>query len=279
MLHLGDWINYIDANLSQSPTPEERDCLADRSFGKHIDALEGRDPSENPEGHDHYMKAVIRHAIQVVEYRRLAGKINALRRALDLFEQMRFAARLQLPGAEVNLFRQGFLLLMTAFDAAAFDITRAAVRDHFFRLIAILAKKESIAVKQWSEFKSFDEFRDQFIEQQLKSYYLKDLLSALRKAGVAYCTAETDVIRITEMIQRRNVHVHNRGYVDERYMERDEKGTPKYNIFNLKLGGMAAIDESYWEIANRLTADCIKHFAHWATGGAATAAASGTGSQ
>lgn len=265
-----DWINYIAENLSDRPNDEERDALLERAFREHINAIEDRDPDEDPDEADQHRKAVIRHAIKQVEYERLCEKTNWLRQALIHFERMRFAARLQAPGAEVNIFRQGFLLLMTAFDAAAFDITRAALREHFFRIIASLGKKETIPLKQWSDFKSHEDFRDQCIEHQLKSFYLKELLSALRRSGVPYTTDEAEIIHVTEMIQRRNVHVHNRGIVDERYLERDERGAPKYNIFNYRLGEIAAIDTPYWERANKLTAECVRNLAAWVAAGSPT---------
>jgi hypothetical protein len=71
---------------------------------------------------------------------------------------------------------------------------------------------------------------------------------------------------LIEMALRGNVHVHNRGVVDERYLERDQNGRPKYNLCNLSLGDVARIDKSSWEMANRQSASCVKRVADWASG-------------
>ena len=71
-------------------------------------------------------------------------------------------------------------------------------------------------------------------------------------------------IELVELVMRRNVHVHNRGVVDERYLERDRQGTPRFNIYNLTLGSIAEIDEPYWNRANKLCCHCVERIAAWA---------------
>jgi len=43
-----------------------------------------------------------------------------------------------------HVLRQGFLLLMTAFDAAVFDLVRIAFRKKFFQIIGTFGKQEGI---------------------------------------------------------------------------------------------------------------------------------------
>ena len=52
--------------------------------------------------------------------------------AREQFADLELLARVARPDAEVNVLRQGFLLLMTAFDAAVFDLVRIAFRKEFF---------------------------------------------------------------------------------------------------------------------------------------------------
>ena len=70
---------------------------------------------------------------------------------------------------------------------------------------------------------------------------------------------------LIELVLRRNVHVHNRGVVDERYLERDQQtGKARFNLYNWNLGQAAIIDELYWESANRLCKGCVERVADWA---------------
>ena len=48
--------------------------------------------------------------------------------------------------AIVGSLRQGFILLMTAFDAALFDLVRTKLQKDFFRLIPSLGKNEKVSV-------------------------------------------------------------------------------------------------------------------------------------
>jgi len=257
----GDWLQYIDANLSGSPTIEEREALVERSFHKHIEALEEGYPLERTEEDDEHIRGVIRHAITQVECRRLTGRNNALRRALDFFERMRFAARLTLPEAEVNLYRQGFLLLMTAFDAAVFDIVRVALRNDFLKLIARFGRSDKVALTEFADYDDLDQFQDAIIERQLKLFYIKDVLQILNHTGVVLAdpAIPNAFAQVVEFVIRRNVHVHNRGYVDQRYLDSN------VNVYNLALGQLAAIDVPYLENANKLCADCIARLTSWAT--------------
>ena len=62
---------------------------------------------------------------------------------------------------------------------------------------------------------------------------------------------------------RRNIHVHNRGIVDGKYLEKNESGKPRYNVYGLSEGTVAHIDSAYWERANRLSINCVSLIADW----------------
>lgn len=99
-----------------------------------------------------------------------------------------------------------------------------------------------------------------------KIRYLKDLLFLLNDLGVS-CVDDSSGDRfadLVELVLRRNVHVHNRGVVDERYLERDQEGQPQFNLFGLSVGDLAPIDESYWKQAVRLCRNCVALIAAWA---------------
>lgn len=209
--------------------------------------------------------ALIEGAIIFVLVDRAFGTYWELMGIKEKFRNIRFAARLLAPTAEINVLRQGFILLMTAFDAAVFDIARVALRDNFFSLISRLGKQEKLSLKQFESCTSFDGFRDHLIESQLKSLYVKDLLLNLQSAGAECASNRTECAQIIELILRRNVHVHNRGIVDDRFLEIDDTGKSKYNFYGLKLGDSAVIDAAYFKLANELCTKCIRKLAEWAT--------------
>jgi hypothetical protein len=77
-------------------------------------------------------------------------------------------------------------------------------------------------------------------------------------------TAGDRPVQLVELVLRRNLHVHNRGVVDERYLESDSmSGKPKYNLYNLKPGDAATIDDSYFQTAIRLCSNCVEHVVKW----------------
>ncbi len=177
------------------------------------------------------------------------------------FGEIDLLARIATPEAEINSLRQGFILLMTAFDAAIFDLVRVAFRQDFFGLIGTFGKQEKISFERIGKSKSFEACRDQVIEERLKGMYVKDLLFLFRSLGVI--TDDKIFARLVEIVFRRNVHIHNGGKVDERYLERDDKGVPKYNLDDLKVGEIARIDLNYWESAVELSDAFIDTLVGW----------------
>jgi len=135
----------------------------------------------------------------------------------------------------------------------------------FFRLIGVFGRQEKITLQTLARYGNFEHFRDEVIEEQLKARYLKDLLFLLDELGLQ-CVDKARGERLVELVEiviRRNVHVHNRGIVDERYLERNEQGTPRFSIYHLSLGIIAEIDAPYWEHANLLCRNCVENLASW----------------
>lgn len=183
----------------------------------------------------------------------------------EKIDELNFNIRMLNPNAEVNVLRQGFIILMTIFDATIFDIIRIALKKDFFKLISVFGKQEKIALKELTDYISFEDFRDKIIEEQLKTKYLKDLLFILGHLDVT-CVDDTvgdNFIQLIELVQRRNIHIHNRGIIDEKYLEKDDSGKPKYNFYNLSLNDIAEINKNYLELANRLCKNCVTYVATW----------------
>jgi hypothetical protein len=173
---------------------------------------------------------------------------------------------LQLPEKHTGIYRQGFILLMTLFDSTVFDLARFALQRNFFGLIATFGKKEKASYEWIGQHRDFDALRESIIDELLKQRYIKDLLFEFSELGV---TVTGDVgegfPRLIEMVLRRNIHLHNRGRVDGRYLEGAECGRPKWNLDGLELGEYARIDREYWIRASDLCGRYVDRLASWIT--------------
>jgi hypothetical protein len=264
-----------ESRFEEPFSPDEITALLD-SIQKATPAVQKalREHKANEAGHYRFLTpevlAAVIHDVDTVMDVKWQAKGGALQHALDQFEELQLIARYATPDAETNLLRQGFILLTTAFDATIFDLMRTKLRKDFFGLIGVFGKtgkqQDKVSLEDFAEAGSFQALRDEIIEEQLKKRYIKDLLFILDHLNVECVdkVAGDRYIQLIELAQRRNIHVHNGGVVDEKYLEADDKGTPKFNIFNLKLGDAAPIDEAYWGQANRLCKNCVARVAAWA---------------
>ncbi len=196
----------------------------------------------------------------------LRKKIRDLSYVTNKIEEIEIGARMSNPDTEINILRQSFIVLVTVFDATIFDMVRIALKRNFFKLMSLFPKQDKISLDSLGKYNSYRDFRDQVIEEQLKTKYLKDLLLFLEGQRVQCVDPSSGhkFVHLIEIINRRNIHVHNRGQVDERYLEKDNNGNPKYNIYNLSLGMIAQIDATYWNTANVLCGNCVTAVAQWA---------------
>ena len=159
--------------------------------------------------------------------------------------------------------------LLTHFDATVFDLTRLALRTNFFGLISTFGQREKVSYERIGQHRDFESLRDCLIDDLLKARYLKDLLFELRRLGVSLPDDSEDGFpRLVELVLRRNIHLHNRGVVDSRYLEPGENGRPRWNLDNLSLGAEATIDAAYCHRADRLGREYVHLLADWVETGA-----------
>jgi len=256
----GEWIDFFIGELEQDTSYEAINTARSNYYIAQEEAI--REGHEIDELGTEHIDFVIKSAIYIISEKKLHDLFYARDRSIE-FE---LTERIVSPESEINILRQGFLLLMTAFDAAVFDITRSILQKNFFNLIGVLGAKEKISLARMGRYKSFEDFRDDVIDEQLRFRYLKDLLYVLSKMGVECVDTSLGdkLIELVELVMRRNIHVHNRGIVDERYLERDDQGKPRSNLYNFKLGDIAKIDIEYWKNANSLCSEYINRLCTWA---------------
>ncbi|HKP52507.1 MAG TPA: hypothetical protein VJ183_07630 [Chloroflexia bacterium] len=220
---------------------------------------------------------VVDQAIKLAQFYRVEHKFQKLLGVEDQISNLRLSMRLSQPDAEINIWRQGFISLMTVFEATVFDLVRAAFRTDFFSVLALFTGHPGVKNDRMSKLSleylahrgSFDRLQDSVIEELLASKYLKELLFNLRKLDVlpeklplagsstTANSAEVPFIELIELVLRRNVHLHNRGIVDDDYLQ--------YNVGKLALGDLATISDSYFSYAYLLCIICVDILAAWAT--------------
>jgi hypothetical protein len=266
MDRLHEWVDYLMDRLSDDPEDDEVKNVIRNAMeeAETIDQDLDEEDRISPEALRALLTVAVDHALHV----KVNQRVDAMVYAREQFEEIEVLARMATPHAEINILRQGFVLLMTAFDAAVFDLTRVAFRRRFFELIGVFGKQDKVSLEALGEAGTFGAFRDHMIEEQLKKRYLKDLLGLLQGLGVELADEKDGdrPVQLVELVLRRNLHVHNRGVVDDRYLEADPKtGKPKYNLFNLSLGQPASIDDDYYQTAVRLCGNCVERLVRWAS--------------
>lgn len=216
------------------------------------------------------MEEIVNLAIQetwITLARRQLEAAEELERSLDTLD---LTIRFLRPDAEVHIWRQGFINLMTVFEASIFDITRIAFHKAFFHTLSGFttnrARGEKLSLQEFSDYGSYEAFQNSTIDAQLRGVYLKELLFILRSldAGGVATPADPHFAKLIELVLRRNVHIHNRGRVDEEYLGKDRQGTEQFNLFGLRSGDLAIIDESYYWDAVSICSLCVNLLAQWA---------------
>lgn len=140
-----------------------------------------------------------------------------------------------------NIFRQSFINIFSVFDAYVFEHLKQFFYTHPKELEKFLDIKNSEKVKitldEMLDFNSIEELRKDMVQKQFSGRYLSELVSKLKKYkpeifnGIEY-------LMLMEMIERRNVHLHNKGFVDNKYYN-------SFNIYKLSIGDYAYIDSNY----------------------------------
>lgn len=145
----------------------------------------------------------------------------------------------------INIYRQSFLQLVAIFDSTVFDIIRLKYNERFFEWIKLF-KNESIKYHEIGNSKSFEDFKSNIIDKQIKGYYIKELLDIINNnseyKSVFSINGEYKYREYREIISRRNAHIHNNGIVDDKY-------STDYNIYSKNIGEYIEINKEYFDKA------------------------------
>lgn len=146
----------------------------------------------------------------------------------------------------INIYRQAFILLMTAFDAAIFDLFKNIFSQNFFCIARSLNYDKKFSLSDITKHQNFDEFASKTVDTIISGKYISDVLDILYnyRADFFQIQGSDCFEKIMEMVQRRNLHVHKNGIVDEKYFT---KGNGSH--LDIRIGEYAVIDMSYFDNA------------------------------
>lgn len=143
----------------------------------------------------------------------------------------------------INIYRQSFILLLTAFDAVVFDLAKELFKRKFFEIAPIINYDKKFSLSDIAQASSFDEFSSQTMETVVSKKYISDLLDILYNYDNTMFIIDgvNCYDEIMEIVQRRNLHVHKNGIVDEKYFS---KGNGRR--YGMNVGDYASIDDLYF---------------------------------
>ena len=140
-----------------------------------------------------------------------------------------------------NIYRQSFVNIFSIFDAYVFDNLKEYFYEHPEHLDIFLDIKNNDRIKASIDdvvlFSSIEELKRDLIQKQFNGRYISELIRKLHKFKPSVFE-NIDYSVLLEMIERRNIHLHNKGYVDEKYCD-------SVNLYSLKIGEYAYIDSKY----------------------------------
>ncbi len=141
-----------------------------------------------------------------------------------------------------NIYRQSFISIFSIFDAYVFDHLKKYYFSHIDKLEEFFVgsgnDKAKITFETAIKYSDMDALKTAYVEQKFDGKYIRQILIQLHDKhknvfdGIEYK-------EIMEMVNRRNIHIHNQGIADPRYVE-------EYNYFGLNIGEYAPISKQYF---------------------------------
>jgi len=135
---VADWVDWMAEELRADSSAGQIAWLREQAL-RHMQELAdeyGDRSLVEPE--------VIEFAIQNGLHMVAIRKVDDLIYAHESMAQLAIIRRMQVRHATIHILRQGFILLMTALDAAVFDLLRVALRARFFDLIGQFGGEDRI---------------------------------------------------------------------------------------------------------------------------------------
>lgn len=137
---------------------------------------------------------------------------------------------------------------MTSFDATLFDLFKKLLEDNFFDLAEKIKYEKKYTIKEIVNYSSFNAFMENTVDEMVAGKYAADLLEILYNYNNSLFLVEGNNIfpTVLEMVQRRNLHIHKSGIVNEKYFTKGNGGS-----LGLSIGDYTIIDKTYYVQASK----------------------------
>ena len=238
---LPDWVSCIDQREPLGELIEHCiDCLEENG---QIDASEIEKDAEMANKQNSYIlytKEDIKKAISVVPTLYSLRENETLDTYAENIERLMATLDMLDVRLNTNIYRQSFISLFSIFDAYVFDYMKKYFMFHTNEVEEFFHHDTKLKIPFEEVFVSEDiqTLKSNLIDQRFDGKYIKQILMLIKDHkpsvfnGIAYN-------KIMETVNRRNIHIHNRGFADARYVE-------NFNNDGLDIGDYAQISKQYF---------------------------------
>lgn len=169
--------------------------------------------------------------------------IQEIERDLEEYSELKTLYNIFDDKNPINIYRQAFILLITAFDAAVFDLFADIFNRDFFNIARIMNYDKKFSLSDITKHQNFNDFTSETVDTMISGKYISDILEILHRYQLNFFLIdERDCFEeIMEMVQRRNLHVHKNGIVDEKYFTKGNGSR-----LGIHIGEYAVIDNLYY---------------------------------
>ena len=202
-----------------------------------------------------YTKEDVEKAISVAPSIYSARNNDSLELQQDIISRLLATLDMLDTRLNTNIYRQSFISLFSIFDAYVFDYMKKYFISHPKELEEFFKpdknEKSKISFDNIIEYENMQSLINGLVEQKFEGKYIKQILKLLKTYKPSVFDG-FDYNVIMETVNRRNIHIHNQGLVDSRYIE-------EYNNDKLDIGDYAQISKQYFSNATTLLKKFIQN--------------------
>ena len=171
----------------------------------------------------------------------LERKIDELKKFITLYSMFESTSN-------INIYRQSFILMVTVFEAVFIDILKEVYTSDFTGFVECVKPVSKISYSDITNLDDLTNLNRILVESKLESTQISAILNEFKKYKTScfLIHENNEFKKILEIIKRRNIHIHNKGMVDYKYLDKDKEGKIKFNPYQLVENSYAEIDSQYF---------------------------------
>lgn len=157
-------------------------------------------------------------------------------------------------GYAINVYKQAFITLMTIFEATIKDMFRCLFKNNFYCVYKYI---NNTIKEDLKEYNTFDEMVEKIVNKYVDEKYISQIIEVLKKYNKDLFVDNMGVDMysdVVELISRRNIHIHNKGNVDQKYLQK----TSNAYLKGYKMNDFLPINFSYYIHATRITQKIVE---------------------